>query len=405
MTEAHNQCPSTEELAEFSNGRVSPARLSDIARHLDDCDACSRLLATGVPADGLVNRLSKIHFVEGLKGPRTSADPFELGEESRYELIAELGEGGMGQVFKARHKMMKRTVALKTIRPELINHPEAIKRFAKEARAAARLSHPNIVTAFDAEQCGGMHMLVMEFVEGEPINVMVNKWGPLPVDQAIDYTCQAAEGLQHAHERKMVHRDIKPQNLMLTDDGVVKILDFGLSKFRRDLESGETDSLADETVLTLNNTSLGTEGFIAPEQAADARSVDIRSDIYSLGCTLFFMLTNRPPYFGTPPNDPAALPDATRFRSDLPGGLNAVLARMMAPRPEDRFAVPAEVVTALRAIDPADVDSPGSKAKTPLPTPPAAGKPAASSKSMPGWLPIAIGIAVLITAIVIVLLT
>ena len=142
MTESPKQrCPTSGELADFANGLVSPARLSAIARHLDDCESCAAQLADGVNRDGLVNRLSKIDFVEGLKGPRTSQDPFELGDDSRYELIAELGEGGMGQVFKARHKMMKRTVALKTIRPELINHPEAVKRFAKEARAAARLSH------------------------------------------------------------------------------------------------------------------------------------------------------------------------------------------------------------------------------------------------------------------------
>ncbi|MDG2015237.1 MAG: serine/threonine-protein kinase, partial [Pirellulaceae bacterium] len=287
MTGTHQPCPTAQELADFANGRVPSQRLSELAEHLENCQACVNQLAQGSPDDRLVERLEKIEYVEGQKGPRTSGDPFELDENFRYKLIAELGEGGMGQVFKARHRVMKRTVALKTIRPELINHPEAVKRFAQEASAAARLSHPNIVTAFDAEQCGDLHMLVMEFVDGESISLMVNRWGPLPVEKAIDYTCQAADGLQHAHDRKMIHRDIKPQNLMLTEEGVVKILDFGLSKFRRDLESGETDSVSDETLLTLRNISLGTEGFIAPEQAADASSVDIRSDIYSLGCTLF----------------------------------------------------------------------------------------------------------------------
>ncbi len=349
-------CPTREELTNFINGRVSPSRLSCIADHLDGCTTCSALLTEAAnrnpsDRDPLVNRLSKINFVEGQKGPRTSNDPFELNELSRYELIAEVGEGGMGQVFKARHKMMKRTVALKTIRPELLNHPEAVKRFAKEARAAARLSHPNIVTAFDAEQAGDMHLLVMEYVEGVHLAKLVNQAGPLPVDRAIDYTCQASLGLQHAHERKMVHRDIKPQNLMLASDGVIKILDFGLSKFRRDLELGENDSVADETILTLNNTSLGTQGFIAPEQAADARSVDIRSDIYSLGCTMFFMLTNRPPYYGMPPNEPSGIPDVTRFRADLPVGLPEILNKMMAPRPDDRYDSPNEVAEALKGLD------------------------------------------------------
>ena len=402
-------CPTLEELSLFVNGQVSPDRLLFIGEHLDECAQCSDALAKGLPGtrDGLVARLSKINFVAGQKGPRTSGDPFELTDDSRYELLEELGEGGMGQVFKARHKLMKRTVALKTIRPELINHPEAVKRFAKEARAAARLSHNNIVTAFDAEQCGDLHMLVMEFVEGESINMLVNKCGPLPFQQVVEYTIQAADGLQHAHECKMVHRDIKPQNLMLDKDGVIKILDFGLSKFRRDLESGEDDFISEDTLLTLINTSMGTEGFIAPEQAAYARSVDTRSDIYSLGCTMFFMLTNRPPYFGTPPDDPQAVPDVTRFRDDLPAGLPEILEKMMAPSPDERFATPSEVADALRAVDltaqpsPKEVKVVGGIAGVGAPTGFAAG--GLGESSTPGWLPIVIGIIILVSAIVVML--
>jgi len=400
IMERNLDCPSDEELLDFLNGKVSPGQLSVIADHLDECDVCGKRLSGDLPGDSLVNRLSKIDFVEGQKGPRTSEDPFELGVDSRYELIAELGEGGMGQVFKARHKLMKRTVALKTIRPELINHPEAVRRFAKEARAAARLSHPNIVTAFDAEQCGDLHMLVMEFVQGESVSMLVNKCGPLPFEQAVDYARQAAVGLQHAHERKMVHRDIKPQNLMLDEKGVIKILDFGLSKFRRDLEAGENDSVADETILTLNNISLGTEGFIAPEQAADARSVDVRSDIYSLGCTLFFMLTNRPPYFGSPPDDDKAVPDVTRFRDDLPDGLPQVLRKMMAPEPGNRYATPQDVVEALQAID---LNAAPRKEK-----PAAAGELLAnagdSDRPQQMWWPIAVGVGILIITIIVILL-
>jgi len=332
-----DQCPTKLELADFLNGRIVDDRFQELADHIENCDRCAQRMAAETPTDSLVQKLHRIEYVEGLKGPRVSGDPFTLDDNFRYELLAELSEGGMGQVFKARHKVMKRVVALKTIRPELINHPEAVARFAKEARAAARLSHPNIVTAFDAEQCGELHMLVMEYVDGESLFHLVNRCGPLAVEQAVDYAQQIAAGLQHAHERKMIHRDIKPQNLMVSEGQVVKILDFGLSKFRQDLESGETDSVADETILTLKNTSMGTEGYIAPEQAADASSVDIRSDIYSLGCTLFFMLTNRPPYFGTPPNDPGGLPDVTRFRNDLPVDLPGVLEKMMAIDPACRY--------------------------------------------------------------------
>ncbi len=383
MTGTQRPCPTAKELADFANGRVSSVRLSELAEHLESCQACVEQLAQGTTDDPLVERLENIEYVEGQKGPRTSEDPFELDENFRYQLIAELGEGGMGQVFKARHRVMKRIVALKTIRPELINHPEAVKRFAQEARAAARLSHPNIVTAFDAEQCGDLHMLVMEFVDGESISMMVNRWGPLPAEKAVDYTCQAADGLQHAHERKMIHRDVKPQNLMLTGDGIVKILDFGLSKFRKDLEAGETDSVTDETLLTLRNISLGTEGFIAPEQAEDASSVDIRSDIYSLGCTLFFMLTNRPPYFGAPPSEPSAMPDVTRFRSDLPDGLAEILEKMMASEPSGRFTTPGEVAQALRMMGQASPPTPAETQPT-VPTAAALPEPAKAKPFSPG---------------------
>ncbi|MGI9516334.1 MAG: serine/threonine-protein kinase [Pirellulaceae bacterium] len=408
MAEVKSACPGNRQLTDFINGRLPVGVASSIEMHLENCDNCTQRLAE-LPGDALVQRLSKIEFVEG-QSVRTSEDPFVLGDESRYELLAELGEGGMGQVFKARHKMMKRTVALKTIRAELINHPEAVKRFAKEARAAARLSHPNIVTAYDAEQVGDLHMLVMEFVEGEGLNLLVNRSGPLPVAAAVDYICQAAEGLQHAHERKMVHRDIKPQNLMLASDGTVKILDFGLSKFRRDLESGENDSVSDETLLTLRNTSLGTEGFIAPEQAADARSVDIRSDIYSLGCTLFFLLTNRPPWFGTPPDEVTAVPDVRRFRRDLPPELIDVMERMMHHDPERRFETPQEVVDALRAIELDETSNAKPVTRSaPFAEPVQARRLADTQErkpSRPRWLwPVVVTVALIVIAAVVVVVT
>ncbi len=347
----NSPCPSDRELNDFANGRIAFSRLSDIELHLETCGRCSARLAAA-PADTLVRRLSHFEYSELPAGHRlASTRPFDLGPDSRYELLAELGQGGMGQVFKARHKLMKRIVALKTIRPELINHPEAVRRFAKEARAAARLSHPNIVSAFDAEQEGDLHFLVMEYVDGEGLNRIVNRNGPLDAATATNYIRQAALGLEHACQQGMVHRDIKPQNLMLTGDGVVKILDFGLSKFRRQVaDPDELDSATDETVLTLNNTRLGTEGYIAPEQARDARSADIRSDIYSLGCTLFFLLTNRAPFFGLPPDDPAATPDVTLFRQDLDPALAGLLGQMMNPDPNQRLQTPAEVIQAIDTL-------------------------------------------------------
>ena len=349
-----NDCPSPKMLADFVNGRISFSDLSDIEIHIENCSHCSAQLS-GTPSDSLVKRIesAKLHELPG-GSANFMGKPFELGPDSRYQIIEELGAGGMGQVFKARHKIMKRTVAIKTIRPELMNNTEAVQRFAKEARAAARLSHPNIVSAFDAEQEGDLHFLVMEYVDGESLNRLVNRSGPLDAQTAAGFIRQAAMGLQHASERGMVHRDIKPHNLMRAADGTVKILDFGLSKFRREHSKFDiTDSLTDESILTLTlrNTPLGTEGYVSPEQARDASSVDIRSDIYSLGCTLFFLLTNRAPFFGLPPDDPKSVPDIRRFRNDLPAGFAELLERMIQVHPENRFQHPEEIVVALNAID------------------------------------------------------
>jgi eukaryotic-like serine/threonine-protein kinase len=340
-------------LADFVNGKLKSADMDDVEQHLDRCGLCLDLLST-LPADSLARRLESANLANA--PPVQAADgrfkTIELGNESRYQILEELGTGGMGQVFKARHKIMKRTVALKTIRPEFMNNDEAVRRFAKEARAAARLSHPNIVSAFDAEHEGDVHFLVMEYVEGESLHRLVNRTGPLDASVAIGFVRQAAEGLQHACERGMVHRDIKPQNLMRATDGTIKILDFGLSKFRREqTEIDEHDSVNDETILTLRDTQLGTEGYMAPEQARDASTVDIRSDIYSLGCTLFFLLTNRAPFFGLPPDKPNAIPDIRRFRNDLVPGVAELLEQMMAHEVGERFQRPDEIVAAIDAID------------------------------------------------------
>lgn len=349
-----NICPSPQKLADFVNGRISFSDLSEIEIHIENCSHCSAQLS-GAPSDSLVKRIESAKLNDLPDGSaKFICKPFELGPDSRYQIIEELGEGGMGQVFKARHKIMKRTVAIKTIRPELMNNTEAIQRFAKEARAAARLSHPNIVSAFDAEQEGDMHFLVMEYVDGESLNRLVNRSGPLDARTAASLIRQAALGLQHASERGMVHRDIKPQNLMLAADGTVKILDFGLSKFRRELAHVElSDTVAEESIqaLTLRNTQMGTVGYVSPEQARDASSVDIRSDIYSLGCTFFFLLTNRAPFCGLPPDDLKSVPDISRFRNDLPAGFAEILDRMMQVDPENRFQHPEEIVVALDAID------------------------------------------------------
>jgi WD40 repeat protein len=238
---------------------------------------------------------------------------------------------------------MERPVALKVIKKALTDDPGVVERFRREVKAAARLSHPNIVHAYDAEQAGDTHFLVMEYVEGTDLGKRVKERGPLPVREACDYVRQAALGLEHARERGLVHRDVKPQNLMLTPQGVIKILDFGLAQ----LASAAAGSL------TGLGTLMGTPDYIAPEQARDARSADIRADVYSLGCTLYHLLAGRPPFGeGLPlervvahlerPPRPLA-----EVRRELPSGLVAVVERMMAKDPARRYQTPGAVAEAL----------------------------------------------------------
>ena len=256
----------------------------------------------------------------------------------------------MGTVYRAEHRLMKRWVAIKVVRHALLEKQAVRERFLSELRTAARLAHPNIVVAHDAEEAGNLCFLVMEYVAGEDLAALVRRRGPLPVAEACHYVREAALGLQHAHENGLVHRDIKPGNLMLTSEGRVKVLDFGLARFTLEKAAEQTSSdlpsppvalLAVSTVSqvpeqTATGSLLGTPAYMAPEQARDARSADIRSDIYSLGCTLVHLLTGQP--------NPTAL---SELRPPLPPELTAVLKRMLAENPAERFQTPAETAGAL----------------------------------------------------------
>jgi serine/threonine protein kinase/Leucine-rich repeat (LRR) protein len=269
-----------------------------------------------------------------------------------YVLLEKLGEGGMGQVFKARNWKLGRVVALKLIRKERLDNPDAVRRFQREVRAAAALSHPNIVHALDADEVGGRHILVMEHIEGTNLAKVVKKNGPLPVAYACDFIRQAALGLQHAHEKGMVHRDIKPANLLLAVDGrTVKVLDMGMAR----LDRGEA---ADEhsSTMTQEGTVVGTPDYIAPEQALESHTADIRADLYSLGCTLYYLLTGQVPFPGGTLiqkinkhqfHEPTAIES---LRPDLPPTVAAVLRKLMAKRPDDRFQTPGELAAALASL-------------------------------------------------------
>jgi serine/threonine protein kinase len=273
----------------------------------------------------------------------------ELGS---YVLLERLGEGGMGQVFKAKNWKLGRVVALKLVRKDRLNKPDAIRRFEREVRSAAALVHPNIVLAHDADLIGGTHLLVMEYVEGTDLAKLVKMNGPLPVPQACEFIRQAALGLQHAHERGMVHRDVKPANLLLTADGrTIKVLDMGLA--RLDQPAGDDDK---SSTMTQEGMVVGTPDYIAPEQALESHTVDIRGDLYSLGCTFYYLLTGKVPFPGGTllqklnKHQNQEAPAVQSMRPDVPPGVAAIVRKLMAKKPEDRYQTPAELATALALI-------------------------------------------------------
>ncbi len=271
-----------------------------------------------------------------------------------YVLLERIGEGGMGQVFKARNWKLNRLVALKLIRKERLNNLEVIRRFQREVRASAQLNHPNVVHAYDCGECGDRHFYVMEYVDSTNLAQLVRRDGPLSVDLACECIRQAALGLQHAFERGLVHRDIKPHNLLLTksSDGqnVVKILDMGLAR----LDIGD-DSL-DSGTMTQEGAVLGTLDYIAPEQARNAHLADTRADLYSLGCTLHFLLTGQAPFASGTPTEKLLKhqfqppPPIQKLRREVPASLAAVLQRLLAKQPEQRYQTPAETAAALASV-------------------------------------------------------
>ncbi len=392
----HAMHPEVSELAAFAAGSLVGADFDHIAEHLLCCETCCKLLTQkdadedrllGLAraahqismADTLIQQTSTASHQSDLNATRMNSDanapaplsgfsserlsdvspeleiPPGLRDHPRYEVLSELGKGGMGVVYRARHRMMQRDVALKVISARYTANRLAIERFQQEVRAAAKLSHPNIVAAFDAEQAGDVHFLVMEFIAGKSLLQLVQERGPLPVQECCDLIRQACLGLQHAHEQGMVHRDITPQNLMVTPPGQLRILDFGLA--RLECQSGDVSPTTKTAMnLTAVGMVLGTPDFMAPEQLADARSADARSDIYSLGCTLFFLLTGKTP-FGAgsfsemlAANTPGSSLRRMALRPDAPPELVRLLERMTHEDPAKRFRSMAEVAIEIQSL-------------------------------------------------------
>jgi serine/threonine-protein kinase len=358
---------------------LKPDQLAELSRFAKTAGPqakqfCQELLRRGWLTTFQINQLVKGEAAELVLGP--------------YLLLDRLGAGGMGQVYKARHLRLDRIEAVKVIRPDLLASPGVLQRFQREARAAAQLSHVNIVAVRHADEVGGRHFLVMEYVEGTDLGQLVGKDGPLPVGLACDLIRQAALGLQHAHERGLVHRDIKPSNLLLVAEGsVVKVADLGLALWRPD---GESHGSASQ--ISLEGTALGTLDFMAPEQGLDAHTVDIRADIYSLGCTLHYLLTGGVIFPGGSAlqkllrhqqSEPEPI---ERLRTDLPGELPPVLRRMLVKDPAGRFQTPAEVARALAPLS-AQQPSPATRSPRRARTAPATPTNAVAEQTTSGWQP------------------
>jgi serine/threonine protein kinase len=396
------KCPDSARLQLLLDGGLAAKELAAIDAHVEQCPTCQALLharlltgpaaavncsprssspresqMTGPSLHSFAGSLRELHLLDAAQQAELDRDlgkrwrdPKDLARElfrrgwltayqvnqlnrgkgqelvlGSYVLLEPLGAGGMGQVFKARHRTLDRLCALKVIRKERVASAEAVSRFLREGKAAARLLHPNIITIFDADQAGGVYFLAMELIEGTDLAKLVAKQGPLPLAQACSYVQQAALGLQHAHEQGLVHRDVKPHNLMLKADGSqVKVLDLGLAL----IAAGPR-----VTTLTETGVCMGTPAFMAPEQAMNAHTADIRSDIYSLGCTLFYLLTARPPFTGATAVQVLAghlqgeIPALTPAVAGAPPELDVVLRRMLAKKPEDRLQTPAEAAETL----------------------------------------------------------
>ena len=270
-----------------------------------------------------------------------------------YVLLDKIGEGGIGQVYKARHRRMDRVVALKVLSPAVTRDENIVRRFHQEVKVAAKLSHPNIVTAFDADEARGTHFLVMEFVEARDLSAIVEKEGPLSVGDAVHCIAQAAKGLEYAHKKGVVHRDIKPANLLLDAEGILKILDMGLARF--DDASGAAQ---DSGSLNLTQTGqiMGTIDFMSPEQTINSKQADHRADIYSLGCTLYYLLGGKTMYGRGPALElflahrEKPIPSLRALRKCIPEELTAVFEKMVAKKPEDRYQSMSDVIEDLEAI-------------------------------------------------------
>jgi urea transport system substrate-binding protein len=339
-------CPSREQLEMLTCKKLGPADQAAVATHVQQCTLCQQTVGALCPHQA----------TEAWQPPAEAEDsspgaglPEELRQHPRYRVLGMLGRGGMGTVYRAEQRLLERPVVLKVIRPELVANANAVQRFQREARLAARMAHPNVVAVYEAEEFASTQLLVMEFIEGVNLAELVNERGLLPIAESCELIRQTAIGLEYIHSQGLVHRDIKPHNLLVSRTGQVKILDLGLATLK-----GGPKPAANE--LTADRQFLGTVDYAAPEQWESSRDVDIRADIYSLGCTFYYLLAGESPFphkkYSTLmqqmwAHSQAPLPPIRELRPDLPEEIASILGRMLAKNRDERFAHPEEVAAAL----------------------------------------------------------
>lgn len=361
-------CPSTDELRALSLGETYAEASESLLEHVASCTDCQAELETvDQHSDSLISSLRAedlgaefeqeaacqaamakaiaAYSIVSSEQPALPELPKQIGE---YEILRPLGHGGMGSVWLARHTKLGREVALKLLSRHRWTHPQLRERFEAEMRAIGRLSHPNIVIAHDARDVGGCAVLVTEYVDGFDLGKLLQRTGPLPIAEACEIVRQVAVALEYTHSQGFVHRDIKPSNVMLSRSGAIKVLDLGLARIQLDEGAAE---------MTATGQALGTADYMAPEQVSDARSVDIRADIYSLGCTLMKLLTGRAPFaeqttsFAKMTAHVSGLPPRLdSLRADIPQAISELVAKMLAKHPEDRSPSPSAIRQALAAF-------------------------------------------------------
>ncbi|MBP3956679.1 protein kinase [Gemmata sp. G18] len=344
---------SVEELLQLirKSGMVDEAKLSMYLQRRNltrGVSADPRELADELVQDGILTYFQSEQFLLGKwRG-------FTIG---KFKLLERVGVGGMGQVFLCEHMFMRRRVAVKVLPPAKAEQPAALGRFYREARAAGSLDHPNIIRTHDIDQDGNLHFIVMDYVDGPNLLDVVKKFGPMDLRRAVSYVRQVAGGLEYAFRNKLIHRDIKPGNILIDRKGVARILDMGLARFLND----HTDQL---TIKYDDKIVLGTADYVAPEQVANSHSVDIRADIYGLGATFYFLLAGHPP-FPTGTVSQKLLWHRTKeptpirqIRPEVPEGLAVIVGKMMAKDPKARYQTPAQIVAELEAFASAVVPLP-----------------------------------------------